>query len=42
MEDGHFVSELIRDTTLTNLKDARLFYFMLKSIADFENVGFCV
>ena len=31
MEDGHFVSELICDSKLTNVKDARLFYFMLKS-----------
>jgi len=30
------------DSELTNVKDARLFYFMLKSIIDIENVGLCV
>jgi hypothetical protein len=42
MEDGHFVSELIHDSELANVKEARLFYFMLKSITDIENVGLCV
>jgi hypothetical protein len=39
---GTFVSELIYDSKLKNVKDARLFYFMLKSITDIENVGLCV
>lgn len=42
LKDGHFVSDLIYDSKLTNVKDARLFYFMLKSITDIENVGLCV
>jgi hypothetical protein len=39
LEDRHFVSDLIYDSRLTNVKDARLFCFMLNSITDIENVG---
>jgi len=42
LEDRHFVSDLIYDSKLTNVKDARLFCFMLKSITDIENVGLSV
>jgi hypothetical protein len=42
VEDRHFVSDLVYDSKLTNVKDARLFCFMLKSITDIENVGLSV
>ena len=42
MEDGHFGSELIHDSKLTSVKDARLFCFVLKSVTCIENVRLCV